>query len=131
MFVDASAAVAIIAKEADADQLAVKLEAAREAFISPVSQYESVLGVARALKATIFAATELVDDFIDARAIKNLAIDAGIAAAAISAFERYGKGRHKAGLNMGDCFAYACAKSLDLPLLCKGGDFRHTDVELA
>ena len=41
---------------------------------------------------------------------------------------RFGKGRHKARLNYGDCFAYALAKSLDAPLLFKGDDFRHTDI---
>lgn len=43
---------------------------------------------------------------------------------------RFGKGRHKAGLNFGDCFAYALAKSEDIPLLCTGGDFAVTDVAI-
>ena len=47
------------------------------------------------------------------------------------AYRDFGKGRHKAGLNFGDCFAYALAKDLDEPLLFKGDDFRHTDVEIA
>ncbi len=46
-------------------------------------------------------------------------------------FRRYGKGRHAAGLNFGDCFAYALAKALDAPLLFKGGDFAKTDVKRA
>ena len=45
------------------------------------------------------------------------------------AFQKYGKGRHPAGLNFGDCFSYALAKALDLPLLFKGNDFSQTDVE--
>lgn len=44
------------------------------------------------------------------------------------AFRHFGKGRHKAGLNFGDCFSYALAKSLDEPLLCTGNDFRMTDI---
>jgi ribonuclease VapC len=44
---------------------------------------------------------------------------------------RYGKGRHKAGLNFGDCFAYALAKTEDLPLLCTGRDFAATDIAMA
>jgi ribonuclease VapC len=44
------------------------------------------------------------------------------------AYRRFGKGRHKARLNYGDCFSYALAKSLALPLLYKGDDFRHTDI---
>jgi len=44
------------------------------------------------------------------------------------AFARYGKGRHRAGLNLGDCFSYALARFLDEPLLFKGDDFVHTDL---
>ena len=47
------------------------------------------------------------------------------------AYRDFGKGRHKAGLNFGDCFAYALAKDLDEPLLFKGSDFQHTDIEAA
>lgn len=47
------------------------------------------------------------------------------------AYRDFGKGRHKAGLNFGDCFAYALAKEMDEPLLFKGEDFVHTDVETA
>ncbi len=47
------------------------------------------------------------------------------------AFSRFGKGRHRAALNYGDCFSYALAISLGEPLLCKGDDFIHTDVSLA
>jgi ribonuclease VapC len=59
------------------------------------------------------------------------AIDEMLARGAIDAFERFGKGRHPAGLNFGDCFAYALAKSLDAPLLFKGGGFAKTDVQVA
>jgi ribonuclease VapC len=47
---------------------------------------------------------------------------------ALEAFDRFGKGRHPAGLNMGDCFAYACAHALGVPLLFKGDDFARTDL---
>ena len=47
---------------------------------------------------------------------------------AVDAFRRYGKGRHKAALNLGDCCAYGLAKALDEPLLFKGDDFSQTDV---
>jgi len=46
------------------------------------------------------------------------------------AFTDFGKGRHRAGLNFGDCFSYALASTQDEPLLCKGNDFRHTDIEI-
>jgi ribonuclease VapC len=52
-------------------------------------------------------------------------------ALAATAWERYGKGRHPAKLNFGDCFAYALAQRLDSPLLFVGDDFRKTDVRIA
>ncbi len=57
-----------------------------------------------------------------------ISLDEAIARKAVIAFEQYGKGRHKASLNFGDCLVYATAKHLDLPLLYKGNDFPHTDV---
>ncbi|HEX2891440.1 type II toxin-antitoxin system VapC family toxin, partial [Vineibacter terrae] len=66
---------------------------------------------------------------LDARTIS---ITPEIGMAAIAAHARYGKGRgHKAQLNLGDCFAYACAKHLRMPLLCVGNDFIHTDIKVA
>jgi ribonuclease VapC len=47
---------------------------------------------------------------------------------ALDAYQRFGKGRHRAGLNFGDCFAYALCKATDLPLLFKGNDFSQTDI---
>jgi ribonuclease VapC len=131
MFVDASAIVAIIAREAEGTSLAGKLDAASEAYTSPIAAYESVLGLARALKVPLETAGDLVDDFIGDSEIRLLAMGAEVYHGAIEAFARYGKGRHRASLNLGDCFAYACAKSLGLPMLCKGDDFPHTDIQLA
>jgi ribonuclease VapC len=50
---------------------------------------------------------------------------------AVDAFHRFGKGRHPAGLNFGDCMSYATAKLADQPLLCAGADFAKTDLRLA
>ena len=58
-------------------------------------------------------------------------ISAAIAREALLAFDQFGRGRHKADLNMGDCFSYACARERGLPLLFKGNDFVHTDITLA
>jgi ribonuclease VapC len=58
-------------------------------------------------------------------------ITAEIGEAAITAFDRYVKGRHSASLNMGDCYSYALAKTLRLPILFKGDDFGRTDLEAA
>ena len=50
---------------------------------------------------------------------------------ALDAFQRFGKGKHPAGLNLGDCFSYAVASLADQPLLCVGDDFRKTDLPVA
>ncbi len=72
-----------------------------------------------------------LDDLIASSDIWIVPFDARHASLALDAFRRYGKGRHRAGLNMGDCFSYALAKATGLPLLFKGDDFVHTDVKPA
>ena len=70
-----------------------------------------------------------LDHFIAKAQISLAAVDAEQARLARDGFRKYGKGRHPAGLNFGDCFSYALARSLDEPLLFKGNDFPRTDVE--
>ena len=72
-----------------------------------------------------------VDALLAALKVKIEPFDAGQAALALTAFAKYGKGRHPAALNFGDCCAYALAKALNLPLLYKGNDFAQTDVASA
>ena len=69
--------------------------------------------------------------FLDEPFISVEPLDAEQAVAAGDAYRRYGKGRHPAGLNLGDVFAYALARRRSLPLLFKGGDFARTDIEAA
>ena len=77
-------------------------------------------------------AIEAVDDFLELTHIELLPLPIEAAAIAVDAFARYGKGqKHPAQLNMGDCFAYACARHYGYPILCKGSDFARTDIELA
>lgn len=71
------------------------------------------------------------DHFIARAQIGIVAVDAEQARIARDAFRKYGKGRHRAALNFGDCFAYALARTLDQPLLCKGHDFPCTDLDCA
>ena len=61
--------------------------------------------------------------------IEMIAVPPATARLALDAFERYGKGRHPARLNFGDCFAYACARHFGQPLMFKGSDFAQTDIE--
>ena len=77
------------------------------------------------------AAAAGLPNLLERVGIEIVPFDRGLADQARSAFLRFGKGRHPAGLNMGDCAAYALAKSRGLPLLYKGGDFARTDVASA
>lgn len=131
MFVDASAIVAILAREEDAGPLTARLGQARRAFTSPVAVYETVLGLARVRSIPLHESRTLVGEFLDEAGIEMIPITDSIADMAIEAFDRFGKGRHKAALNLGDCFAYACAIALEAPLLFKGEDFPRTDVTVA
>jgi ribonuclease VapC len=70
-----------------------------------------------------------LDLFISKAEIQLVPVDADQAHLARQAFRQYGKGRHVAGLNFGDCFSYALAKGLSEPLLFKGKDFSRTDVD--
>jgi ribonuclease VapC len=131
MFIDASAIVAIVAPEEDGPALSARLDQTDIVRTSPISIYEAVLGLARKLDISVVDAGEAVDNFIKSSQTEIIPITAEIGRVAITAFERFGRGRHPARLNMGDCFAYACARSLDVPLLFKDDDFAQTDIAVA
>jgi uncharacterized protein with PIN domain len=84
--------------------------------------------LARIRQLPIELATTLVDKLLPEIGALIIPVDGAIA---LDAFARFGKGRRPAALNMGDCFAYACAKARGQPLLCKGDDFGRTDALLA
>jgi ribonuclease VapC len=71
------------------------------------------------------------DDFFIESGVVVEPVSVRQAEIAREAYRDFGKGRHKAGLNFGDCFAYALARETREPLLFKGNDFRHTDIEVA
>ena len=73
----------------------------------------------------------VLERFLEEMQARIISISPAIGRSAIAAFDRFGKGRHRAGLNMGDCFAYACARELDVPILAKGNDFPQTDITIA
>jgi ribonuclease VapC len=131
MFVDASALVAMIVREPDAAQIALRTRQAAARYTSPVASYEAVLAISRIRRAPIAEAQGVLDRFMARASIQIIPITAEIGRMAIDAFARFGRGNHPARLNMGDCFAYACARTLGVPLLCKGGDFSQTDIVLA
>jgi ribonuclease VapC len=131
MFVDASAVVAILGEEEDGPALLERLGSAGRGYTSPIAACEAVLALARVSRAALADVALLVDDFIKRLEIETIPITAEIGGLAVEAFARFGRGRHAARLNMGDCFAYACAKSLGVPLLFKGDDFSQTDIATA
>lgn len=129
IFVDASAVISIVDGEAEAIALAARLTP--RIYVSPVVIYESVTGLARARASSIEVAERAIDIFIEQTGAEIVEITSGIGRDAVEAFNRFGRGRHRASLNMGDCFAYACARAHGLPLLFKGDDFPQTDIEVA
>lgn len=132
MFVDASAIVAILTREPEADELADLLDAAPAPITSPIAFFEAALGICRKRQASVEEAEEDVRDFLEVAGIELVPITAKEAETALSAFSRYGKGRgHPAQLNLGDCFAYAVAKNHRRTLLFKGDDFNQTDIRTA
>jgi ribonuclease VapC len=131
MFIDASAVTAILTGEPDARELLRRLHGQARRLTSPMAVWETVVAVARRRKMEIDDAEAVVEDFMKLVGIAVQPIPADAAREALTAFRRYGKGRHPAGLNFGDCFAYACARHAGMPLLYKGDDFSRTDIEAA
>jgi ribonuclease VapC len=128
MVIDTSAAFAIIAQEPDADLFAETIEAFDERRMSAVSILELNIVVANRFGSADIAR---VEQFLTRADVRSIPFDADCERVATSAFVRFGKGRHAAALNFGDCAAYALAQLLNEPLLFKGGDFLKTDVKIA
>ena len=131
MFVDASAWAAILVNEQDAAELLARVENYTVRVTSPLAVWETVLAVARVLGLEIKAAEAAVEEFLTLADIVITPVSVETRGLAIDAFARFGKGRHRAALNFGDCFAYACARQAGVPLLYKGVDFAQTDIETA
>ena len=129
MFVDASALLAVLLQEPEALRIVKALEGAHRNFTSSITLFETISGLVSKKKLPRAIADEQVQALLNAAQIETLPITAEIGHLAIDAFDRYGKGRgHPAQLNMGDCFAYACARAHGLSLLYKGDDFSRTDL---
>ena len=129
MFVDASALVAILIQERDAQTLTDCLQEASAPITSPIAIYEAVTAVARHKQGGIEAARADIQMLLDTVPIAVVAVTLADADEALGAFARFGKGQgHPARLNMADCFAYAAAKNHRVPVLFKGDDFPQTDI---
>ncbi len=128
IFLDASAT---IAGESEAGVLGARLGQAANAYTSPIEIYEAILGLARVGRMPIGNARVVLNGFLEEAQSEIIPITVEVGCDAVAAFEQFGKGRHAAALNISDCFAYACATSLDAPLLFRGTDFSQTDFAIA
>ena len=132
MFVDASALVAILCREAGYERVADCLRRAPQRLTSGVALFEAVLAVARIQSVPPDTAEGILNGFRATADIVLVSLGAEETRSAIAAHGRYGKGRgHPARLNFGDCFAYACAQVHGVPLLFVGKDFSQTDIRPA
>lgn len=122
--VDSSALVAVVLGEPDAEAYLAALESTYAIVGAPtVAESELVIEARQGPDATRDLRL-LVEGAID----EVVAFDESHAASATNAWRRFGKGRHPAALNFGDCMAYAVADLADAPLLFKGKDFSQTDI---
>jgi ribonuclease VapC len=128
MIVDTSVIIAILREEPDALTFAQALERASTRRMSAATYVEAAI------------VTDSNGDAVLSRRFDELLRQASIAIEPLTqeqariareAYRDFGKGRHRAGLNLGDCFAYALAKTTGEHLLCKGNDFKKTDLDLA
>jgi ribonuclease VapC len=121
--IDTSALMAIVLDEAEASACIAALEIEDEILISAGTIAEALIVAARR------NVSEEMASLIDGLGFNALAVTPAAARRIASAYERWGKGVHAAGLNFGDCFAYELAKEHDCPLLFVGGDFARTDIK--
>ena len=128
IFVDASAMIAMMAGERDADELADRLGAETQRLCSALSVWETIAGLCRTYIFSVRSARAQVESFVELNDLKLVGIGERELDLATQAYAEFGKGRHPAALNMGDCFAYACAKANRAKLLFKGDDFTKTDI---
>jgi ribonuclease VapC len=128
MILDASAIVAILRKETDAPAMAKAVAGAIERRTSAVTYVEAAIVIDSSRDPV---SSRRLDDFFREAEIIIEPVTVEQAEIAREAYRDFGKGRHRAGLNSGDCFAYALAKTTGEALLFKGDDFCHTDIEPA
>jgi ribonuclease VapC len=128
MVVDTSAIVAILLREPEADQFIQIVANAPARLLSAVTRVELSF-VIEGRKHQAGRAD--LERMLQVGGFDVVSVTPVHAEIAIGAFRRYGKGRHRAGLNIGDCFSYALAIAMDHELLFKGDDFIHTDIRAA
>ena len=127
MVIDSSAILAVLFGEPKAEEFIAALASPERKFISSVNKLETMI-VVESRKGEL--GTKALGKLLAAADIETLPFDASQAEIAMAAWRRYGKGRHPASLNLGDCAAYALAATLNDSILCKGDDFHKTDASI-
>ena len=125
MVVDTSALVCILLAEPEAEDFAKAIGSAPENVISAPTWVETSVVITARLGNEGY---DLLVELLERSSVAIVPCDESLAQAAYDAWLKYGRGRHAASLNFGDCFSYALAKQRAEPLLFKGGDFTRTDV---
>jgi ribonuclease VapC len=125
MVIDTSAVAAILFDEEDRDRYIAAIDGASIRLVSAVTRVELSFVIEGRKHG---AGQERLERFFTMTGTEVVAVTPQQAMIAIDAFRAYGKGRHKAGLNIGDCFSYALASATGHTLLFKGNDFVHTDI---
>ena len=128
MIVDTSVIIAVLRDEPEAAEIEKTLARPQVRRMSAVSYVEAGVVVDSNRNPIL---SRRLDDLIRDAEIAVEPVTLNQAQLAREAYRDFGKGRHRAGLNLGDCFAYALAKEKGEALLFKGDDFCHTDVEAA
>jgi ribonuclease VapC len=128
VILDSSAVVAILLREPDHERLLERLAQAEMAAIGAPTLTECGIVLSARLGAQ---GKTLLARFVEEAALTAIPFTAEHHSAALDAYLRYGKGRHAAALNFGDCMTYATARLAGAPLLCIGEDFARTDLPLA
>lgn len=128
LFVDASAMIAMIAGNAEGETVASAIRADGDPLWSAMSCWETVVALRKARGVSFKVARLEVEALAVALPLRLVDVGEEERRIALDAYDKYGKGRHPARLNMGDCFAYACARTNGAKLLYKGDDFSRTDL---
>jgi len=128
MILDSSAVVAVVFQEPGYEALLEQVLAAGEVAIGAPTLAETAIVVSARLGTD---ARPLLSRFLREGAIETLPFGEAQFGVAVGAWLRFGRGRHRANLNFGDCLAYATARLAGRPLLCVGQDFSRTDLALA
>ena len=128
MVVDTSALIAILFGEPEAERFARAISEDTRSLVSSFTVFETAVVV---LVRKGVDGPPLLDALLRTARLETVSMTADQAEIARSAYARYGKGRHPAGLNLGDCCSYALARASGEPLLFKGQDFAQTDIDAA